>query len=82
MEYCKICGIVHTNCECPEKPQGMTLQKAMNTLDAMQEDYADDDYLDQFNALQLGIEALKRCIKAREKVYFTSRTLLPGETEE
>jgi len=32
--------------------------------------------------LNLNIEALKRCKEARKKVYFTTRTLLPGETEE
>ena len=34
------------------------------------------------NAEALGIEALKRCKEARTKVYFTSRSLLPGETKE
>ena len=33
------------------------------------------------DAVKLGIEALKRVKEARVKVYFTSRTLLPGETK-
>ncbi len=31
---------------------------------------------------RLGIEALKRVKEARKKVYFTARSLLPGETED
>jgi len=59
----------------------MRLQKAMNTLDAMQEDYADDEYIDQFNALRLGIEALRAVIDFRAKHPEKAIALLPGETE-
>jgi len=59
----------------------MRLQKAMNTLDAMQEDYADDEYIDQFNALRLGIEALKLVQHGRTKGGWIGNKLLPGETE-
>lgn len=33
-------------------------------------------------ATRLGIEALKRCKEAKKKAYFTTRTLLPGETKD
>jgi len=60
----------------------MIPQKAMNTLDAMMEDYEGGDYPDQENAIQLGIEALKR-VKwhkdQHEKGYYEP---LPGETTE
>ena len=40
--------------------------------------YLNEDYN---KAIDLGIEALKRCKGARKKAYFTTRTPLPGETE-
>lgn len=36
---------------------------------------------ERLEAMRLGIEALKRVKEARVKVYFTSRTLLPGESK-
>jgi hypothetical protein len=33
-------------------------------------------------AEKLGIEALKRVKEARKKAYFTTRSLMPGETKE
>ena len=34
------------------------------------------------DAVKLGIEALKRVKEARQRVYFISRALLPGETND
>ena len=59
----------------------ITLQKAMNTLDAMQEDYEGGDYPDQEEALKLGIEALKWRKVVIEAGFKPSPLLLPGETD-
>jgi hypothetical protein len=43
--------------------------------------FEDTKHPESAEAVQLGIEALKRCKEARKKAYFTTRSLLPGETE-
>ena len=60
----------------------MIPQKAMNTLDAMQEDYEGGDYPDQEEALKLGIEALERCRSNYLNPQQADFRRLPSETGE
>ncbi len=60
----------------------MTLDEAIKVLETFHDQAACTLDATSANAFQLGIEALKRCKEARKKVYFTTRSLLPGETEE
>lgn len=61
----------------------MTLQKDINTLDAMMEDYEGGEYPNQERAIQRGIAALKRIQDARDiQPESACADLLPGETEE
>jgi len=60
----------------------MTIEKAIGILHSHIEWCDPVKEVDTYDALNLGIEALKRCKEARAKVYFTTRTPLPGETKE
>jgi len=60
----------------------MIIDKAIKILTINNDHNPDFTDADRRDAHQLGIEALKRCKEARTKVYFTTRTLLPGETIE
>ena len=60
----------------------MKLAKAIEVLDDIKDTGIDAGHYDAEEAIELGIEALKRVKEARKKVYFTTRSLLPGETEE
>jgi len=60
----------------------VTIDKAIETLARLLFNGPDDYDTDSKIALRLAIEALKRVKEARKKVYFTSRSLLPGETKE
>lgn len=60
----------------------MTIDKAIEGLEARVE-YGKKNYPQMDTTdVQLGIEALKRVKEARKKVYFTARSLLPGETKD
>ena len=60
----------------------MKLEKAIELLDLEISCDFEGNEKDRQDAVKLGIEALKRCQEARRKVYFTTRSLLPGETKE
>jgi len=60
----------------------MNIARAIENLKAAKRDAGmvpDEEWLPTLN---LAIEALKRVKEARKKVYFTARSLLPGETKE
>jgi hypothetical protein len=60
----------------------MTLEEAIRLLEADTNRGHSKQYQEFIKAERLGIAALKRCNEARTKVYFTTRSLLPGETKE
>jgi hypothetical protein len=61
----------------------MTIDKAIELLKIASEGWpVGDDMEDYYKALDMGIEALRRVREARKKAYFTTRSLLPGETKE
>ena len=60
----------------------MTIDKAINTLSAMQEDYEGDEFPNEEDALKLGIEALKRVKWHEEQHQPGHYELLPGETKD
>ena len=59
----------------------MKIDKAINTLDAMLEDCEGNEFPVEKDAIKLGIEALKRCRRARVKGAIWDLRLLPGETK-
>ena len=60
----------------------MTLEEATKTIESIKLVCRTPFPPNEQEALSLGVEALKRVKEARVKVYFTTRTLLPGETNE
>ena len=60
----------------------MKIDKAIEILAEVNNDYADQLWDDALDAISLGIEALKRVKESRKKAYFTTRSLLPGETRD
>ena len=65
-----------------QKGGSMTLKEAIKLLREMSTTRVITCDDKPIKALELGIEAVKRVKEARKKVYFTTRTLLPGETKE
>ena len=57
----------------------MKLEKAIEMLSLTNTFKSTPDNQDLKDAITLGIEALKRVKEARKKVYFTTRSPLPGE---
>lgn len=60
----------------------MTLEKAIEILEKIQMDDLPLPRHEEWQAAQLGIEALKRIQKLREDVLFDGAVALPGETKE
>ena len=60
----------------------MKIEKAINILSAMQEDYEGDEFPNEEEALKLGIEALKRFKRIQEDYPFAHTWRLEGETDE
>ena len=60
----------------------MKIDKAIKILDVHQEMLRLEDLPDLYNALQLGIEALKRLKEHREEHIDITFRALPGETED
>jgi len=60
----------------------VVIDKAIEILEDILHYVKPGDPPDEHRAIELGIEALKRVKEARKKVYFTARSLLPGETKD
>jgi len=60
----------------------MKLEKAIETLGGMVQGINPIDPLDGKRAMKLGIEALKRLERGRQRKQLVTSGLLPGETEE
>jgi hypothetical protein len=60
----------------------MTLDKAIKIGTIFEKGEYPGSAIEFREMVKLGVEALKRCKEARKKAYFTTRSLLPGETEE
>jgi len=60
----------------------ITLEEAIAGLTWLRDEARFPKNQHDLDVLTLGIEALKRVKEARKKVYFTSRSLLPGETKQ
>lgn len=60
----------------------MTINQAIELLKMLQVNLASDMDAEDLNALQLGIEALKRVEDSRGLAPLSPDRLLPGETEE
>ena len=59
----------------------MTLEKAIELLTQLHKGYIPGKYQDDFAAMELGIEALKREKNWRQRAIDTKVQLLPSETE-
>jgi len=59
----------------------VTIDEAIEILDEIARSRSFTRSKEPTDAIKLAIEALKRVKEARKKVYFTSRSLLPGEIE-
>jgi len=59
----------------------MTIDEAIQQLGFLKIRFREQKIIDKADAIQLGIEALKRIKKRREQPYSQSRAPLPGETE-